>query len=85
MKVAMATLVSCVGDLGVQLQGAAGMLGKPDAADDGKWVTNFLAQWGFRIAGGTDEIQRNTIGERVLGLPGEPRLDKDVPFRDIPR
>lgn len=38
-----------------------------------------------RIAGGTDEVLKNVIAERVLGLPAEARVDKDVPFRDVPR
>ncbi len=59
-------------------------------ADTGEWGTyewgeHVLGAPGYRIAGGSDEVQRNIVGERVLGLPGEPRVDKDVPWRAIPR
>jgi alkylation response protein AidB-like acyl-CoA dehydrogenase len=49
------------------------------------WAEHVLGAPGYRIAGGSDEIQRNNIGERVLGLPAEPRVDKDVSFAEAQR
>jgi alkylation response protein AidB-like acyl-CoA dehydrogenase len=49
------------------------------------WQAYFLNQWSVRIGGGTEQIQRNVLGERVLGLPGEAREDKVLPFREVPR
>jgi alkylation response protein AidB-like acyl-CoA dehydrogenase len=49
------------------------------------WHTLFLTAPSLSIRGGTDEIQRNIVGERVLGLPDEPRLDRELPFDRLPR
>ena len=69
---------------------ASSILGAALIADTGEWGTfawgeHVLGAPGYRIAGGSDEVQRNIIAERVLGLPPEPRVDKDVPFKDVPR
>jgi len=71
------------GELALDVQGPGGMLVGDDAPADGRWQQSFLGAPSIRIAGGSDEIQRNVVGERVLGLPAEPRVDKDVPFRRL--
>src|SRR5205085_888292 len=75
LKVLYSQHVARNGDLGLAVEGAAGMLSGADAPDDGLWQQQFLTQWAVRIGGGTDEVQRNVVGERVLGLPAEPRPD----------
>ena len=73
-----------MGAFGMELQGAAGVLSGDDGHADPAWQHTYMAMPGLRLAGGTDEILRNIISERVLGMPGEPRMDKDKPFKDIP-
>jgi acyl-CoA dehydrogenase len=55
------------------------------SADADEWQTLFLTAPSLSIRGGTDEIQRNIVGEHVLGLPSEPRVDRDLPFDQLPR
>jgi alkylation response protein AidB-like acyl-CoA dehydrogenase len=56
----------------------------PDALDeDSEWAYMISFLPGLKSAGGTEEILRNTVGERVLGLPPEPRLDKGLPFSEL--
>jgi alkylation response protein AidB-like acyl-CoA dehydrogenase len=66
------------------------VLGPRLVADTGEWGTYAWAQFvtgvpGGRLGGGTDEVLRTIIGERVLGLPKEPGIDSTTPFRDLPR
>ena len=96
-KLAMSDIMRASRDVGLRILGASGMLHA--YADDkravndeatrnpfGQMVTG-LALWaqGPPIYGGTDQIQRNIIGERVLGLPKEPGDTKGVPFSELPK
>jgi alkylation response protein AidB-like acyl-CoA dehydrogenase len=71
-------MIKKLAGLGMEVEGAAATVG----ADDDEWQSLFLMSPSLSIRGGTDEIQRNILGERVLGLPPEPRVDKDKPFSD---
>ena len=76
-KVTMVNAGIAAMDLAVDVVG-------PDALDADSpfgYLTSFLP--GLKSAGGTEQILRNTIGERVLGLPPEPRLDKGIPFSEL--
>ena len=53
--------------------------------DDDYFSYHILNCRGMSLGGGTDEIQRNTLGERALGLPREPGVDKNTPFNELPR
>jgi alkylation response protein AidB-like acyl-CoA dehydrogenase len=55
----------------------------PDALAEGEWAYLISFLPGLKSAGGTEEILRNMVGERVLGLPTEPRLDKGIPFNEL--
>src|SRR2546421_10644436 len=69
----------------MDLEGAAGVFtGEAGKEARGQFQQMLLSSPSMRIAGGTDEILRNIIAERVLGLPGDIRVDKDVPFNKIP-
>ncbi|MFT5441318.1 MAG: acyl-CoA dehydrogenase [Myxococcota bacterium] len=73
-----------MGAFGMELQGSAGVLSGSDNPTGPGWQNSYMSMPGLRLAGGTDEILRNIIAERVLGMPGEPRMDKGKPFKDIP-
>ena len=93
-KLAFAEENQRTSELCVDLMGAEGMLygshyplvrPTESAMTGGDMRKAFIRMRANSIEGGTSEVMRNIIGERVLGLPGEPRVDKDVAWRDVPR
>jgi alkylation response protein AidB-like acyl-CoA dehydrogenase len=82
-KIAITALDKLATGLALNIAGPGGVAWEvgDGAAEDRKRA--FLQAPGISIAGGTTEVQKNIIGERVLGLPKEPQVDRDVPFRDL--
>ena len=71
------------GDLAMRLMGPAGTASTHDASE---WaMEQLVARYPISIGGGTDEVHHNNLGEQALGLPRDIRLDKDVPWVDVPR
>jgi alkylation response protein AidB-like acyl-CoA dehydrogenase len=84
-KLVSGTMLQDIATYAMDLQGATGVLaGAAEEQVRGQFQAMLLSSPSMRIAGGTDEILRNIIAERVLGLPGDIRVDKDVPFNKIP-
>jgi acyl-CoA dehydrogenase len=84
-KLVGAALIQEMAAFCIELEGAAGVLNdEVYAPHAGAWQDRYLGIAGLRIAGGTDEVLRNIIAERVLRLPPEARADKGIAFKDIP-
>ncbi|MEO9223903.1 MAG: acyl-CoA dehydrogenase family protein [Acidimicrobiales bacterium] len=84
MKLVYADHVKGMAELAVDLQGPAGSLWR-DPGFDSFWQGRFLMSPSLSIGGGTNEVQLNVVAERSLGLPPEPRTDREVPFRELQR
>jgi len=84
MKLAVAQHLKRTAELALAIEGPAGMLAHSEPTEgEPRWHWQFLQAPSIRIAGGSDEVQRNIIGERVLGLPSDIRVDKAVSFREL--
>ena len=84
-KLVSASKLQDIGAFAMELEGMGGILMDPDAVPaEAQFQNAFMYSPGFRIAGGTDEILRNIIAERVLGLPPEIRVDKEKAFSQLP-
>jgi acyl-CoA dehydrogenase len=84
-KVVSAAQVQHVSSFAMELMDVAGIVDDPCLSpQSAAFQLSYLASPGYRIAGGSDEILRNIIAERVLGLPGDIRVDKELPYNQLP-
>jgi len=85
-KIVAAKKMQDLGSFGMDLQDMGGIIrDRKISPEDGAYTEQWLGAAGYRIAGGTDEILRNIVAERVLGMPQDIRVDKDLPFNQAPK
>ncbi len=83
-KIIAANVLQDLGNAAVEAEDQYGIINDPALLPlKGLFQASVMSSPGLRIAGGTDEILKNIIAERVLGLPGEIRTDKDAAFKDL--
>jgi alkylation response protein AidB-like acyl-CoA dehydrogenase len=83
LKLAMARLVQDTAEVAVDISGMGAVAWSASDADGGRWSAQLLSAQSASIGGGTNEIVRNVIAERILGLPRDVETDFDVPFREL--
>jgi len=84
-KLVAGTMMQDIAKFALDLQGLGGVLNDPEVAEGaGRFQAMLMRSPAVRIEGGTDQILRNIIAERVLGLPEDMRADKGIPFSEIP-
>ncbi len=83
-KIVVAPKMQNLSSFAMDLEDMGGVMTGEDAAQNGAFQQSYMWAPGLRIAGGTDEILKNIIAERVLGLPADIRVDKDIPFNKLP-
>jgi alkylation response protein AidB-like acyl-CoA dehydrogenase len=84
-KLAQTRILKGTTSTAMEILGPDGLLWHPDGPVEGRYAEALVFSTASSIYGGTDEVQRNIIGERALGLPREPSADKGIPFRDVLR
>jgi alkylation response protein AidB-like acyl-CoA dehydrogenase len=83
VKLAYASRYQKTSGLALELRGLSGIASEPGDTQTGDMQYDYIYSTVMRIAGGADEVLRNQIAERVLGMPGEVRMDKNVPFEQL--